>query len=385
MKILQVSSSFKPAWGTGGTNKVAYEISKHLVARKHKVTVFTTDRGLKNLNIKKNSPNFLDGMEVYYFKNVSNYLAQNKIITPYYSPLIMRKLIKNFDLIHIHEHRNFLALIVYYYAKKNNVPYILQEHGSLLEFIAKERLKKAFDYLFGNKILINASKLIAVTQKEADQYKKWGLETNRIEIVPNGINISDYTKLPKKGQFREKYNINNNEKVILYLGRINKIKGIDLLVSAFEKVSKDLKNVKLVIAGPDDGFLTQIQKQVKKLKLSDRVIFTGPLYDENKLMAYVDADIYVLPSKYEIFGITALEALACGIPVIITENCGICEYINENMFIIGNDENELKNSILSVLNNKTLNETKTSDKDSIKFLDWKSIILDLEKIYNAIL
>lgn len=198
MKILQISNSFKPAWETGGTTRVVYEISCALFNKGHSVTIYTTDRGQKRVEIKKNRPVPVDNLIVYYFRNISNFMSMKmNIVTPYYLFFVARKQIKNFDIIHIHEHRTFLAVIVSYFAKKNNVPYIVQAHGSVMPFFQKTRFKRIFDKLWGNKILKNASKFIALTETESEQYKKMDIIERKIEIIPNGINLSFLNSLPK--------------------------------------------------------------------------------------------------------------------------------------------------------------------------------------------
>ena len=329
MKILQISNSFKPAWEAGGTTRVVYEISCALSNKGHSVTVYTTDRGQKRVNVQKNRPVPLDNLIVYYFSNISNYLAMKlNIVTPYYLLFIARKELKNFDIIHIHEHRTFFAIVIHYYANKYNIPYIVQAHGSVMPFYQKTWFKKLFDKLWGNDILNNASNIIAITGKESEQYMVMGVPEQKITIIPNGINLSEFQNLPEKGKFREKYSIRSDEKVILYLGRINKIKGLEMLMEAFYDVSNHLKKVKLVIAGPDDGFLGYLKEMSIDLRLGSKVIFVGPLYGENKLEAYIDSDIYILPSLYEIFGITLLESILCGTPVICTKECGISDIID---------------------------------------------------------
>jgi glycosyltransferase involved in cell wall biosynthesis len=216
MNILQVSPSFYPCFDFGGVVRVVYEISKELESKGHNVTVYTTDGCTKRLKVEKNVLVQLDGIEVYYFRNLSNKLKTKlKIGTPYYLFRIIRKDIKNFDIIHIHEHRTILAVIVHYYAKKNNIPYIVQSHGSVMPYYQKTWFKKLFDKLWGKKILTDASKLIALTETESKQYEVMGGDGEKIEIIPNGIIYDVYENLPKKGEFRKKYNIKNDEKIIL--------------------------------------------------------------------------------------------------------------------------------------------------------------------------
>jgi glycosyltransferase involved in cell wall biosynthesis len=337
MKILQVSTAFKPSWETGGTTRITYELSKGLINRNHEVNV--------------------DGVIVYYFTNISNYLAMHmNIVTPYYLPFIARKKIKEYDLIHIHEHRTFLAVIVQYFAKKYNIPYVVQAHGSVRPFFQKETIKNIYDFLFGNNILKNASKVIAVSDNEVEEYKSMGVEKNKIEIVPNGINLSEFKNLPNKGEFRKNYtSLKNSEKVILYLGRIHKIKNIDLIIIAFADLLKELGKIKLVIIGPDAGNLLNLKRLIKDLNINDEVLFTGPVYERDKLEAYVDSDVFVSMCNDEIFGITFLEALASGTPVICSEEGGIADYINEIAgFSIDYDKKILKNKLIEILTNEEL-------------------------------
>jgi glycosyltransferase involved in cell wall biosynthesis len=235
--------------------------------------------------------------------------------------------VRHFDIIHMHNYRTFQNMVVHHYARKYGIPYVLQAHGSLTTFFRKGWLKRTFDTVWGYRILEGAAKVIAVTTMEAEQYKSMGVSEDKIEIVPHGVDLAEFDDLPQKGEFRRKYGLSDGQMVILYLGRIDKIKGLDLLAKSFADLSKTAVGIRLVIVGPDSGYLSGLKRLVSDLRIGDRVIFTGPLYERDKLKAYVDADVYVLPSSYEIFGITVLEACACGTPVVITDRCGIAEAI----------------------------------------------------------
>jgi glycosyltransferase involved in cell wall biosynthesis len=143
-------------------------------------------------------------------------------------------------------------------------------------------------------------------------------------------------------------------RIILSLGRIHKIKGIDLLVAAFSQIRSKMGDVKLVIAGPDGGELSQIQQQIRELHIEDDVLFTGPLYDKDKLEAYIDADVFVLPSRYDSFGNTLLEAWMCALPVIVTKNCSISSFIKNSDAgtVVDFDPVQIKEKILDLLNNE---------------------------------
>ena len=114
-----------------------------------------------------------------------------------------------------------------------DIPYILQARGSVMPFFEKIILKKCYDFKWGNKILRDSSKVIALTQFERSQYMEMSVPEDKIRIVPNGIELDKYNDIPIKGEFRTKFQIDASEKIILYLGRIHKIKGINLLIRAF--------------------------------------------------------------------------------------------------------------------------------------------------------
>ena len=152
---------------------------------------------------------------------------------------------------------------------------MLSEPGFFcLQHFQKNKLKKTYDYFWGYKLLAGASKVLALTETEYDQYKVMGVKEDKIDIVPNGINLTDYRNLPERSVFRNRYGIKENEKMILYLGRITRTKGIDLIVKILPKLLKDIKNLKFVIVGSDDGFFKYIKKLIENLDLKNEIFFT---------------------------------------------------------------------------------------------------------------
>lgn len=395
MKILQISHSFKPLWESGGMARSVYELSRSLVENGHEVCVYTTNRTRNNelkdygYNYELNKPVNIDGIKVYYFEDLRKFLPKSfpPLPIPYRLPLVARKELKNFDIIHIHGHRSFLEISASYYARKNGIPYVLQGHGSILPSFQKdnENLRKIHDFLIGKEILNNASGVIALTTTEKEYYKQMGVSNSKIEIIPNVINFSDYKVLPEKGIFRKKYNL-ENVKIVLFLGRLVELKGVDLLIDAFNDL-KNLKNIKLVIVGPDGGILEDLMKQVQKLKIEDKVIFTGPLFEEEKKQAYVDADVYVLPSSYETFPNTVLEASACGTSFIVTDRCGIVDLIKkyELGYVIEFDKKQLKNAIISALEDEYSEFINNERREIFRSLfDQKEATKKYEKLYKQL-
>jgi len=354
MRILQVIPYFIPAWGYGGPPAIVYNLSKELVHGGHQVVVYTTDTLNASDRIKETEET-IDGIKVRRFRNVSNSIAYKHHL--FLSPGMLfaaRKELPSFDIIHVYEYRTFQNVLVHHYTKKYDIPYVSQADGSLETIFRKQRLKKTFDLFFGHRIIRDASKLIAITHAEVEQYKELGAEDSKIVYIPNSIDFSEYEQLPRKGTFRGKYGI-TKEKIILFLGRIHKIKGLDILLEAVAAPIKEGQKIRLVIAGPDYGYLDRLKKLAEKLRIDDRITFTGFIFGATKLAAYVDADVYVLPSIYETFPITVLEACACATPVIVTDRCQIADLVRGNVgFVVPYDKDRLQDAILNMLTDKQL-------------------------------
>ncbi|MFX0135402.1 MAG: glycosyltransferase [Candidatus Hodarchaeota archaeon] len=380
MRVLQVIPAYPPSIGYGGAPIVAHKISKILAARGHRVIVYTTDANDRNNRINLRTK-LMDGIEVHYFRNISNLLAYNYKI--FISPKMISDMKKGeFDIIHAHDFRTLQNILVYYFAKKFNIPYLIQPHGKppLNKDERAKYLKYVFDIVVGNKILKNSSKIFVLNQREAEQYKSIVHKKN-IEIIPNGIDISNYDILPPKGTLKDKYKISSDHKIILYLGRIHISKGLDVLIKSFKRLLKKIDKVKLIIAGSDDGYLGHLKQISISLNIEDKIIFTGFLSHRDKISAYVDADVFVTPTFYG-FPLTFLESMVCATP-IITSNAG--DYIKEIDkvgIVVPYDEKELENALFKVLNNESLKERLgINAKKIVKEYDWEKIVDKIEKSY----
>jgi glycosyltransferase involved in cell wall biosynthesis len=285
----------------------------------------------------------------------------------------------------LNEYRTLQNLLAHHYAQKYDVPYVVQARGSLVNVIAKQRLKSLFDVLGGYTLLQDASRLIAVAPLEVEQYKSQGVSEEKIDIVPNGIDLAEFKNLPPRGIFRQKYGLKENNQVILFLGRVHKIKGIDLLISAFASLVEDFSDAKLVIAGPDDGYLPALEKLTAELGLEQRVIFTGLLYGDQKLAAYVDADVYALTSSNEVFGVSVLEALACGTPVVVTDCCGIADIIKDKVgLVVPYETAPLKEALCQMLEDDKKRQQYGRDGKALvrEKYGWEQIAEQMESVYK---
>ena len=389
MNILHIVPYFYPAWSYGGTPRVVFELCRELVKKGHNVTVYTTDVFNKNSRQSTNCIEAeVEGIKIKYFKNISNSLAFNQKV--FISPAIskaLKKNLKQFDMVHLHEFRTLQNAAAYKYLTKYKIPYILSAHGSVLRLMGKEFLKMLFDKSIGFKILKSAKRVIAVSNIEVEQYIKMGVERDRISLIPNGINISEFENADKvKGNFRRAYKL-SDKKILLFIGRLNAIKGIDFLLNTFAILTKDIKDTILVIAGPDDGYKSEIESRINLLKINDKVLLIDGLYGEDKISAMKDADMFIYPSRHEIFGIAPLEALMCGTPVIVTENCGCADFLREangGIVVKYQDISGLLDSIQNILDKKE--EAKKLASNGMELVqrqfNWNEITKDMIKLYK---
>jgi len=378
VKILQVTPFFSPVHG--GSAESVYRLSRELTRRGHEVTVYTSDYKLDS--------HYIDSLPKVKIRVSKAYFDQAKFFVTPGMARQAKKEVSYFDVIHMNNYYTFQNIILHYYARQYDIPYVLQARGSAGTYFEKGTLKRIFDRLRGYRMLKDASRVIALTAMEVEQYKSMGVSEDKIEIVPNGVDLSEFDDLPQRGEFRRKYGLNDNQRIILYLGRIHKIKGLDLLAKSFAKLSKEVDNVKLVFVGPDGGYLPSLKKLVGELKISDKVLFTGPLYGEEKLEAYVDADVYVLPSFYETFPNTVLEACACETPVILTDRCGIADIINGQAgLVVPYDEEQLRQALLHLLGDDKLRQ-ELGKKGKLlvrERFNWDKIVRQLEDVYMSCL
>ncbi len=322
LNVTFVVPYFYPAWQYGGQPRSAYELARGLVLNGHHVRVLTTDSGGdRRLDVKLyDRPG---GIEVMYYRNISNRLAfrQRVFIPPRFYRQVSGE-VAGCDLLHIHELRSTLTVPAYNAARKLSKPFVVSPHGGL-QHLGKAALKSVFDGLWGRRVLRDASALAAVSPTEQRDALSFGVKSDRIALLPNAIDTDPYSVLPEPGAFRKRLRLDADDRFILFLGRLNWVKGADLLLRAFAKPAGDRRNIKLLVAGNDDGQESELRRLASNLNLASSVVFTGFLDQESKLEALVDSEVLVIPSRSEVFAITALEGLLCGTPVLISSVCGL--------------------------------------------------------------
>lgn len=388
MKILQVTESFMPMWESGGVARVSYEISIELAKRGQIVTVYTLNRS-KHHGLKDNEFVNAENLSICYFGiNKIDYLNRRLGIIPSLKAIgIIRNTIKKYDLIHIHDYRSLLTVITTYYARKYNVPYLIQAHGALPKN-DKSIIKTIFDAISGQRILQNASAVIALSELEYTSYLHLGVLPDSIHIIPNGID-SDYFPLPVRGEFRRKYGLTNTKKCIIFVGRLNPSKGIDLLIRAFAHINEVIPDTFLILVGPcvSEEYSTIISSLIEELGLCNVVIRTGFVTIDEKKMALVDSDVFVTPT-YSGFPVTFLEACACQVPIVTTTFGDELGWIDGDVgFVTEPTANGIAEGVLHVLLDKELSQV--FKKREIHLItdrfNWKCIGKEYESLYSDLI
>jgi glycosyltransferase involved in cell wall biosynthesis len=239
--------------------------------------------------------------------------------------------INEYDILHIQSFYRFPSTIAAFLARSFKVPYIMQPHGCLDPFLfykSKNRIVKRVHEYLAEKPNLNNATAVQYTSKEEKLLVPLKIRAKSL-IIPLGLDLKEYENWRPFGTFRKKYNL-EGKKIILHFGRINFKKGLDILVKAFARVASAREDICLVLAGPDnEGYSRQVDRWLVQEGVRDKAIFTGMLQGGDKLAVLKDADIFALPSYSENFGIAVVEAMACGLPVVISNKVNIWREIEE--------------------------------------------------------
>ena len=320
MKILNICGY---SWDIGGPPKIIYDHAVVQMKLGAEVTILTP---------------ISNGQKVYAIPEGAKVITcQRHWFAKYwaeFSPELYRWIKVNgneYDIIHIHGVWHFAGVAPYLAGIKTAK--CITTHGLLDSWtIGKGYWKKMlFGLLFQKRILKN-TELIQInnTDELADLKRFLGFQHPNVQIIPNGMNLNDFEHLPAKNVFREKFSIPKDKKIILFLSRINLKKGLDLLLPAFKEISLQRNDVLLIMAGPDDGYLSETEQFIEENNLKDKIKLVGMVTGNDKLAAFADADIFALPSHSEGFSIATLEALISGIPSLLSDRVGFGVAIREN-------------------------------------------------------
>jgi len=353
MKIALVSPASLPATQFGGIMFLALDIAKQLSKIGEYVTIYTTDLDFAN-NPSTFNKNLLREEEIDNFK-IKRSHVWIRFALYFVNPGMKKQMMDDqLDIIHTFGIRSFQSYIAAIVSKKKKIPLIISDQSGLTTHPDLKQKGLLFGILyflqkpFLNYIIKQSSKIIVANEYESEIFENFVSKT-KITIVRNGIDLEE---LKSNIDFKKKYNI--NEKFILFLGRFNKVKGVDVLINAIKilKEKNETKNLKFLILGVDFGFENEMDKLIHNLKLGDIIKVIKKPPREDVISAYNYCEFLVLPSRWELSPLTPLEGFAFKKTVISSKIHGIPYTLKnkENCLLIKPDNPEvLAESIIELL------------------------------------
>ena len=349
MKILMLTWEYPPRI-VGGIARVVNDLSKRLIKDGHDVTVVTyRDQNLPYFELDK-------GVKVY---RVDNFMIQSNNFIDWVMQLNFNMIAKvgeiiakegNFDVIHAHD------WLVAYAAKTlkqaYNLPIVSTIHATEAgrnNGIREQNQKYINDTEWmltyeSTEVIVNSNYM------KNELQRLFGLPFEKINVVPNGVNLTNYSGIERDYDFRRKYAM-DNEKMILFMGRLVYEKGVQHLIGAMPKILEHYHDAKLVIAGKG-GMIDELKAEVNALGLGNKDCFAGYLNGKDVGKMYKAADISVFPSTYEPFGIVALEAMLAEVPIVVSDIGGLNEIVDHRetgMKSYAGNSNSIADSILELL------------------------------------
>ena len=292
MKILHILETLDIKKGGGVTSR-NLKLIEYLEKDKVDNFIITTEK--KNNKIKLS---FLNQRKILFLRTI--YIGKYPLPIPKFIRLI--ELIKKADIVHFTNFWHILNVYAFLICKIYSKKYVLCPAGALIIFGKSKFLKYLYKILIGNSIIRNSSRIIAITEKECKEIIDLGIDKKKIITIPNGID--NYKKEKINYKFEEIFK--KRKPFILFMGRLNFIKGPDILLKAFVEVSKEFPSYNLVFAGPDDGMANILKKETYKYKINKKVFFIGFVNKIKKDYLYKNATVLVIPSRSEAMSLVVL-------------------------------------------------------------------------------
>jgi glycosyltransferase involved in cell wall biosynthesis len=348
LKVLHIIPSVGPL--RGGPSIVARTIAEGLVKRGLSVDIATTDdNGAEQLSVPLARPVVENGVTSWYFRRQIKFYT---VSWPLFRWLAAH--VGDYDLVHIHGLFSFAATAGAFWATRRGVPYLLRPLGALNTWGIQNRrpfLKRFSIRMIERRILANA----AATHFTSDRERREGeliVPGIRSVVIPNPVEILTVEKKPGTEALRSTYPELAGKRIVLFLSRLDPIKGLDLLLDGFGKIRATHPDAALVVAGNGDhGFVARLREQAHLLGIERDVVWVGFLEGEGKRAAFAAADVFVLPSYSENFGVAVVEAMASGLPVIVSDQVGIHREVAEAKagLIVRCDANEVSDAVVRLL------------------------------------
>jgi glycosyltransferase involved in cell wall biosynthesis len=391
VRVLQVIPSL--ASRTGGTAENAVQSSRALGALGLETTIYTTDLGRPvsaGRSLQAAAAELPQGAETLDIRFFSTRPPRQLAFSPTLYRTLDRE-VAGYDVVQIHSLYLFPQWAAYRNAARHGVPYVVTPAGILDPYHRQHgRLRKRItDALWQRRLLEHARVLHVMTEDEARLVADVAPAVPRV-VAPSGVHWGDFQRLPDPRVFRERHLDGHDGLVVLHLGRVSHKKAPDALVRAFARAARDLPDARLVFVGPDDEGLTPRLRELAAAEgVSDRVTLTGMLPGEqSKLEALAAADVWALPSNADNFGIAVVEALAAGLPVVISRRVNTAPEIEAGgaAVVTGGDPEAFGAALGALLGDAERRlELGRRGREFAKRYDWAAVAPELAKVYERAL
>jgi len=350
MKILQVVPSYPPK--IGGVENHVFQLVSHLRARGHSVDLLTS-----NLPPSTTSYSAYD-IRLPVLFNASGKWGEIPICPSIFSKLATMRP----DIVHVHTPPRFFAestAFFFHFLSSNKIPVIVTYH---LHNSSLKRLERSVWWLHNRTlqrfVFDVADKIVLCNSQEVNVLsREFGIKPDKIAVIPPGVDCDKFNPQKAKNNLLRQKGI-AGDKIILFSGRINPVKGLNFLIEAFQTVSRTFKNSKLVICGAETGnYKHELKMLTNTLGLSSRVVFLDPVSAEDYPSLLASCDIFVLPSMSESWPLSLAEALSMEKPVIATDVGGVKEIVQNNktgLVIKPADTTALGDALIQLLQNEGL-------------------------------
>ena len=322
-------------------------------------------------------------VQVHYLGTLWQYRTAS--LNPGVISFAIRQL-KRFDVIHIIGMYESIGAAIATFAGRWKIPYVLEPSGMLVPMLRSFHKKKIYHQLVGRRMALRAAYVLATSEQEAAGIETSGVPPACIVLRRNGVNLQEFSNLPKRGALRARLGIAQDASIFLFVGRVNPIKQLEHLIEAFAQL--DRQDSHLIIVGPVEGheYRQLLDDLVVARGVVERVQFTGPLFGSEKLEAFVDADQFVMPSASESWGNAIVEAIAAGIPVIVTDTCGVARYVRDRAgLVISPNVMELRNAMERLLTDINLYRSFKANSVSLaQELSWEKPVEQMIQLYESV-
>ena len=388
MHILHLSPYYRPAYAFGGVARAVEGLAGALVERGHQVTALTTDALDQKRRYDGAADEWIDGVRVLRRPNAAPWLrGRLNLSTPRGLKKTAASILPNVDLLHVHEFRTVENLLTTPIAQTLNKPIVLSPHGTLALGVGRGRLKAGWDRLFSGRVARRVDHVIALTETELDDAKKlWQAlgqsQMPTFSVIPNGIHLRHFVDLPDDADFRRRYGLGEMP-TVLFMGRLQRRKGLDVLIQAFQQAN--VEHSRLLIAGPDEGMMKAIQALAAG---DERIVITGYLSGEERQRALAAGDVFALPAVGEGLSMAALEAMAAGMPVILSPGCNMNEVETVGagyVAVASADAFAVKLRLLLADSGRRARMGKAARQLIAQKYTWDTIAKQLESVYSGLL